>query len=81
MFKDVVLFNPNQERVYAYLRQYIGGTDADELRRFLRFVTDSTVCMAVNITLEFNTNTGAARRPILHTCDPMLELSSCFDST
>ena len=80
LLADVEIADPNQDRVFTYLRQYIASMDGDELRRFLRFVTGSTVCMSKKITVNFNNTTGMARRPIAHTCDPSLELSSSFDT-
>lgn len=80
MLEGAETAQPNQDRVCAYLRQYIGSMDGDELRRFLRFVTGSTICMSKKITITFNNNTGIARRPIAHTCDPSLELSSSYDT-
>lgn len=80
MLTDVNFNNPNEERVYGYLQQYIGSMDGDELRRFVRFTTGSTVCMALKIQIIFNSMSGIARRPIAHTCTPSLELSSMYDT-
>ena len=45
-----------------------------ELTRFLRFVTGSSVLINEGIKVVFNNLTGAARRPISHTCSCSLEL-------
>ena len=46
----------------------------EELRLFLRFITGSSVCIDKKIEITFNNLTGAARRPIAHTCSCMLEI-------
>ncbi len=68
----------NEERVYGYLVCMIGNVNINEGRNFLRFVTGSSVCSTKGITISFNTLSGLARRPIAHTCDCMLELSSTY---
>ena len=70
----------NQERIFEYLRLYIGNMENCELRRFLRFVTGSSVCSSEGIRVSFNKLSGIERRPIGHTCSSLLELSSCYQS-
>lgn len=62
-----------------YLKQYIGSMNSEELQRFLRFVTGSN-CISSKIGVVFNTTTGVARRPIAHTCQPSIELSSTYST-
>ena len=80
LLEDVSLANPNQDRVFGYLQQYIGNMQGDEARNFLRFVTGSSVCSSRAISVSFNTLEGLSRRPIGHTCSSMLELSSSYSS-
>lgn len=68
----------NEERVYGYLNTMIGNMHTNELRSFLRFVTGSTVCSASEILVTFNSLAGLARRPLAHTCDSTLEISSTY---
>ena len=68
----------NEERVYGYLTTMIGNMNINELRSFLRFVTGSTVCNSTKILVTFNSLTGLARRPLAHTCEPTLEISSTY---
>ena len=49
-----------------------------EIRRFLRFTTESSVLLASNISVPFNSLSGLARHPIAHTCSSTLELSSTY---
>ena len=69
--------NPGQERVCNYLRQYISLLPNDELQIFLHFVTGSTV-MPTHSSGTFNSLSGAARRPISHTCANTIELSTGY---
>jgi len=52
----------------------------DELRRFIRFTTGSSVIIAEHIKVCFNALSGLARRPIAHNCDCVLELPSTYQS-
>ena len=63
----------NEERVYGYLTTMIGNMNINELRSFLRFVTESTVCNSTKILVTFNSSTGLASRPLAHTCEPTLD--------
>jgi len=64
-----------EERVFGYLKTLIGNMGQNELHNFLRFVTGSSVCVAKNITVNFNTLSGFQRRPFARTCPNVLELS------
>ena len=79
MLEDIHTLDPNQERIMMYLKQYIGSLNSEDLQRFLRFVT-GTSCIASKIEVVFNTLIGAARRPIAHTCQPSIELSSTYST-
>lgn len=70
--------NANEERILGYLQQFIGSMNHDTLRKFLRFVTGSSVCLTNFIRVSFNGLTGFSRRPISHTCDCMLELPATY---
>lgn len=72
--------NSSQERVFSYLQQYIGNMRFEEIQRFLRFVSGSSVCSSSDITVAFNSLSGLGRRPISHTCDSTLELSTEYIS-
>lgn len=70
--------NSAEERVFGYLIQFIGSLSDDELRLFIRFVTGSSVVAAEQILVTFNTADGLNRRPISHTCNPTIEISSTY---
>ncbi|CAJ1069766.1 uncharacterized protein LOC119008776 isoform X1 [Xyrichtys novacula] len=65
---------------FRFLQQYIRGLDEAGLRRVLRFVTGSDVICASKITIMFTAVEGLARRPVAHTCGPVLELPWTYAS-
>ena len=67
-----------QARVFDYLKQFIGNMRSEELRRFLRFTTGTSVLLSNVITVTFNSLSGLARRPIAHTCGSIIELPSSY---
>ena len=80
MLEDAVGDDASQERILGYLRQFVGSMGSDALRNFLRFVTGSSACSSLKISVSFNSLSGAARRPIAHTCGPSLELSWMYST-
>ena len=72
--------NSGEQRIFTYLNQMVGDMKAQELAAFLRFVTGSSVCLGKKITVLFSDLTGLARRPIVHTCDCLLELPVTYVS-
>ena len=80
MLEDAVGNDANEDRILGYLRQFVGSMSSDALRNFLRFVTGSSVCSSLQIQVSFNSLSGAARRPIAHTCGPTLELSCAYNT-
>ena len=75
-----VFHNPNQERVFGYLQQYVGNMKPEEVQKFLRFITGSSVCLSSGIAVSFNALSGASRRPVAHTCACELELPYTYTS-
>ena len=80
MIADTETSNANEERVLGYLRKFIGDLRKDELFLFLRFVTGTQACTTDPIKVTFNSQDGATRRPIAHTCAFTLELSTTYVS-
>lgn len=62
-----------------FLQQYIRGLDDAGLRRMLRFVTGSDICVN-KVEVLFTPLDGLARRPVAHTCGPALELPWTYTS-
>ena len=80
MFQDAEGRHGSEARILCYLRQYIGNMSSDELSTFLRFVTGAATCSALKVSVIFNGTTGCSRRPIVHTCGPVLELSTSYQT-
>ena len=74
------IMNKNEDRIFGYLVQLIGNMKPEELRRFLRFITGSSVLIARFIMVTFNRLDGLSRRPITHTCTCTIELPSTYKS-
>ena len=64
-------YNQLKARTACYLRTVVGNMQHEE---FMQFVTESCVCITPDIRVMFNSLSGLARRPIVHTCDCSLEL-------
>ena len=78
MIQEPDTMNAAEDRVFRYLKALIGNMKQHELTRFLRFMTGSSVLINEGIKVVFNNLTGAARRPISHTCSCSLELSLSY---
>ena len=76
--EEPTTMNPNEDRVYGYLLQAIGNMRTEELRRFLRFTTGSSVMRESKIKVLFNILEDLARRLIAHTCSSSLELPATY---
>ena len=70
--------NEHEARVFGYLKKFIGNMKNEEVRRFLRFITGSSVLLPDGITVCFNSNSGMIRGPIAHTCSSLLELPTTY---
>ena len=72
--------NVNERDALGVLKQYIQGLDEPFLRKFLKYCTGSYVILVDKIAAEFVACTTIVRRPIVHTCAPMIELPSPYAS-
>ena len=80
ILEELEQVNLCQLRVMGYLQQFVGNMKNDEVRRFLRFTTGSSVLVVNRISVTFNNLSGLAHRPIAHTCGSVLELPSTYVS-
>ena len=69
-----------ENQSFRFLKQYIRALDDVGLRRMLRFLTGSDVVCVDNIDIMFTPSDGVARRPVAHTCGPVLELPWTYAS-
>lgn len=78
--EEPLLLCPSEQRVFGYSTQFVSCLRVDELQKFLRFCTGSSVCIGMPITIAFNNSSGLGRRPVAHTCNCLLELSRSYSS-
>ena len=72
--------NESQKQSLDHLKPYVRTLEGKAIERFLHFITGSDVIACEHITVEFNTLDGFDRRPTVHTCGPVLELPTAYDS-
>ena len=64
-----------------FLKRYIKGLDTPQkLSKFVRFISGSELMLFDAIQVHFTNVAGLGRRPIAHTCNTLLELSSTYQS-
>ena len=64
-----------------FLKRYIKGLDTPQkLSKFVRFISGSELMLFDAIQVHFTNLAGLGRRPIAHTCNTLLELSSTYQS-
>ena len=78
--EEPLLVSPAERRVFGYLTQYIGHMKVDEVQKFLRFCTGSSVCIVKPISITFNSSMGLTRCPVAHTCSCTLEPSHMYST-
>ena len=74
--------NPQNElerNSFDHLKRYIKSHEGG-LKSFLQFTTGSDVIAVTGITVSFNSLDGAHRSPIAHTCGPVLEVPTTYQS-
>ena len=63
-----------------YLKQFVRSLNDESLRKFLHFVTGFNTAPTKKIRVTFTGLDGLARRPIAHTCGPVLNLPCTYKS-
>ena len=63
-----------------HLKRYIKSLDESMMGGFLQFITGSNIITVANIASSFNSNEGHSRGIVAHTCGPLLEVSSTYQS-
>ena len=72
--------NPHTERVFSYLKRFVGGLNDEKAKVFLRFVTGIEVFNENSkISVQFNGVMDEEKRaPMVHPCGNSLTLSKYF---
>ncbi|XP_071098999.1 uncharacterized protein, partial [Haliotis cracherodii] len=71
---------PEEEKVLYFLKQFVRGLDHEDLLSFLYFVTRSIHMPVGGIKVSFTKLAGELRRPIVHTCSNLIEISVLYSS-
>ena len=73
------LKNDPERDSFKYLQQYIRRLEQVQLLKFLRFVAGANIVSGVTmISVNFIKIEGFQRRPVAHTCGPLLKLPNSF---
>jgi hypothetical protein len=75
--------NPNSDAerdAFRFLQRFVRGLDYSKLLQFLRFTTASDILISGKVQVTFLKSEGFGRRPIAHTCGPVLELPSTYSN-
>ncbi|XP_028412414.1 uncharacterized protein LOC114535234 [Dendronephthya gigantea] len=67
-----------ENQCFDFLKQYVKSLQGQSLTRFLQFTTGSDIIVTKQIKVAFVVVQGFARRPVAHTCAPLLELPSTY---
>lgn len=71
----------DQERqCLDHLRQYIRSLQGKSLSLLLQFITGSDIICCESIEVTFSVFEGMSQRPVAHTCGPLLEIPSSYQS-
>ena len=62
------------------LKRYIRSLQGKSLSLFLQFITGSDIISCDTIEVAFSALEDASRRPVAHTCGPLLEIPSSYQS-
>lgn len=71
--------NDAERQCLDFLKKFIRSLDSPALCTFLKYTTGSDI-LPDSIAVSFTSMDGFARRPIVHTCGPLLELPCTYQS-
>ena len=70
----------DESRSLNFLKQFIRGLNPENLSKVLVLMTASSMISVESVSVTFTKLRGVERRPIFHTCGPVLELPSTYSS-
>ena len=66
---------------FKYLKQYVRGANEEYCKKFMHFVTGSDIILVSSIKISFIAYTSKfSKRPIAHTCEPLLEIPVSYNN-
>ena len=72
--------NDAERESFEHLKRFVKNLKEDGLSAFLQFTTGSNAIVCESIGVTFTSLDGLERRPIAHTCTPVLELPTTYKS-
>ena len=72
--------NEQERQSFTHLKRFVKSLEGKALQQFLHFCTGSDVITCSKIDIEFSIIDGFKRHPVAHTCGPMLQLPSTYES-
>lgn len=75
--------NPSSDAerdAFRFLQRYVRGLDTNKVSQFLRFATATDILISGKLQVTFLMSEGIGRRPIAHTCGPVLEVPSTYSN-
>ena len=73
--------NDAERESLKFLKKFIKGLDSPQkLNKFVRFISGSELMLFHALQVHFTNLSGLGRRPVAHTCNTVLELSSTYQS-
>ena len=70
----------SEAQTFDFLKKFVKTLSEDALKAFLQFTTGSDLLITSSIEVSFSAIDGAGRAPIAHTCGPLLEMPSTYQS-
>ena len=67
-----------EQSSFEHFKRFVKSLNGNDLGSLLQFLTGSNIIICDTITVSFTKLDGTARRPIVHTCGPTLELPSTY---
>ena len=69
-----------QRKCFSHLKRFVKSLDDNLVSVFLQYVTGSNIIAIDSIEVAFSEESGKTRRPVAHTCAPLLVIPSTYQS-
>jgi len=79
----LLISNPStdaQRECFSHLKRFVKSLDDNLVSVFLQYVTGSNIIAVDSIEVAFSEESGKTRRPVAHTCAPLLVIPSTCQS-
>ena len=70
----------SESKTFHFLQQYVRSQNPEALVKLLHFPTGIDAMCVSKIYVEFTQTVGLGRRPIAHTCGPLLQLPATYSA-